>query len=114
MLMYAITVFTDTFNWGVNSSVSFYSDKESALDSFASLVQQEFFFLDEEPLYEEFIEKHARSHYSFPVTPLVVRNESLRLGTYPEGMIVAEYFDWVGETYRIQMVECVHHLSITL
>ncbi len=111
--MYAITVFTDTFNWGVNSSVSFYWDKDLALDAFASLVQQELFFLDEEPLYEEFIEKYAR-YYSLPVNTLVVRNESLRLGTYPKWMIVAEYFDWVGETYRIQMVECVHHLSITI
>lgn len=111
--MYAITKYTDTSSWGVSSSVSFYSDKDSALDAFASIVQEELFFLDEEPLFEEFIEKHSR-YYSFPVSTLVVRNESLRLGTYPEWMIVAEYFDWVGETYRIQMVECVHHLSITL
>ncbi len=112
--MYAITVFTDTPNGGVSAWVSFHSDKEVALDAFASVVQQDLFFLDENIFFQEFIEKYSRYHYSYPVNTLVYGKDSLRLGTYPEWMITAEYFDGNCKTYRYQMVECKQGLFISL
>lgn len=112
--MYAITKYTNTFNWGVSTWVSFLDDKYYALDIFASLVQQELFFLDEEEWFEEFIDKHTKSNYSELVETITVWWRSLEMGTSPQGMISVEYFDGDTDVYRFQMVECKEGLSISL
>lgn len=112
--MYAITKYTDTFNWGVSTWVSFWDTKEQALDVFASLVQEELFFLDEEQPLQEFIEQHAKSNYTEFVDTITVWWQSLTIGTYPKGMITVDYFDWDTDVFRFQMVECTDGLSISL
>lgn len=112
--MYAITKYTDTFNWGISTEISMWSDKDRALDIFAWLVQEELFFLDEELWFEEFINEYSEADYSPLINTITVWWKSLKIGTYPEGMITVEYFDGDTDTYRFQMVECTNGLFLSL
>ncbi len=112
--MYAITKYTNTFNWGISTEISMWSDKDRALDIFAWLVQEELFFLDKIKGFTKFVEKHTENNYSDIVDTIIVWCKSLKIGTYPEGMITIEYYDEDTDVYRFQMVECTDGLSINL
>lgn len=111
--MYLITKHIDSVN-GDQNSIHIYSDKEEALNNFASILQEELFFLEEKEWFEEFIEEYASSDYSKPITKLFFDDESLELWQDSDWIIVARYFDWCCDSYSIQLIECLPGLSINL
>lgn len=112
--MYIITKYFDTTS-GIISEISTWSDKDTALNIFASLIQEHLYFLDEVEFFWPFIDRHTEANYSLPIESITDYNWCLlSMGTFPEGMISVNFFNGDTDVIRFQLVEYTNGLSITL